>query len=331
MSACRSVQCGWLSLRRRTCLQGRWAPSSIAVIFGLLSAFSAKALADDWQDCTSNTQERVLAGCSSVIDQKSRTGSDLSLAHVIRGDWYRARSRSDEALADYERAEQLDPQSYRAIAGRGATLHQKGQLDEALVYYERAIERDPQNSFGYFMRGQIRQQRRQFSEALTDFDHAINLRNDGVNYYSRRGFLYSQIGDFDRAIIDFDRAVALNPTFVEAFRGRGDVYRKRAEFDRAISDYTRAIVLSPKNALLFAFRGDVFNAKGDFDRAIADYDQALSIAPDNKRFQELKRVAVATKAELAKSMPPSAAPTTLPTATVPAGPNGDTHTVATPL
>jgi hypothetical protein len=86
-------------------LPGRSEFGDIAVKFApllLLSAFTARA--EEWQDCTSNIQDRVLAGCSAVIKQATRPDPDLSRARVIRGEWYNFRGRADEALADFEEA-----------------------------------------------------------------------------------------------------------------------------------------------------------------------------------------------------------------------------------
>jgi hypothetical protein len=87
--ACRSVVCERPRLRGR--LPGRSGFGEIAVKFALLmllSAFTVAARAEEWQDCTSNIQDRVLAGCSAVIKQATRPDPDLSRARVIRGEWY---------------------------------------------------------------------------------------------------------------------------------------------------------------------------------------------------------------------------------------------------
>jgi tetratricopeptide (TPR) repeat protein len=139
-------------------------------MMGLLGTFSTAVMADDWQDCTSRVADRVLAGCTAVIGQGTRPVLELSRARVIRGEWYNSRSRADEALADFEEAERLDPQSYLAFVGRGAALMQKGRLDEAQTIFESATTREPQNAYGYSLRGTLRERRGQLPAALTDLN-----------------------------------------------------------------------------------------------------------------------------------------------------------------
>lgn len=191
---------------RRMAVVGTLAAAALALPPAVSTAY-----ADDWQQCVTRQPDQVLAACSAVIDQGGRDGVELSRAYAIRGEWHRMRRQNDEALADFHEAEKLDPKSYAAIAGLGATLEQKGQLADALANEERAIALNPQNPYGYLVRGVVHQRQNQLTEAMADFDHAISLRGDVPIYYVRRGALLNQTGEPDRALADLDHAIALNP------------------------------------------------------------------------------------------------------------------------
>jgi tetratricopeptide (TPR) repeat protein len=179
-----------------------------AATIGLLFAVTT-AEADDWQLCVANQPDQVPIACTAVINQGGRSDIEIARAYAIRGEWFRVRKRNDEALADFDHAEKLDPNSYMAIAGHGATLAQMGQLQEALTQYERAIALNPQLPAAYLMRGELRQRQNQLADAMADFDHAISLRGDVAIFYVRRGALLNINGDLDRAMADIDRAIAL--------------------------------------------------------------------------------------------------------------------------
>ena len=51
--------------------------------------------------------------------------------------------RYDEALADYSRAIELDPEEAWVIASHGAPYRAMGRYHQALADYDRAIELDP--------------------------------------------------------------------------------------------------------------------------------------------------------------------------------------------
>src|SRR5436853_5719576 len=94
----------WRSLFRALAL-GAW----VAV------GFAAIARADDWEDCTSNVADRVLAGCSAVIGQGARAPEDLVKAYVNRAGVYARHGNGDQSLRDAESALALNPRAVLAL------------------------------------------------------------------------------------------------------------------------------------------------------------------------------------------------------------------------
>jgi tetratricopeptide (TPR) repeat protein len=51
--------------------------------------------------------------------------------------------RYDDALADFDRALELDPGAAWTVASRGLTYQAMGRYDDALADFDRALELDP--------------------------------------------------------------------------------------------------------------------------------------------------------------------------------------------
>jgi hypothetical protein len=75
----------------------------------VLLALSHPARADDWDDCRSEVPDRVMAGCTAVLEKHERKDDDLSDAHRRRGTWYIRRDMVDRAMADFDAAVRLAP------------------------------------------------------------------------------------------------------------------------------------------------------------------------------------------------------------------------------
>ncbi len=87
--------------------------------------------------------ERVVAACSEAIRRSPATyeaWANRSLGHVLLG-------RLDHALADVDKALDLNPQCALAHANRGSLLEQLGRAEDAIRDYERALELDPALDF----------------------------------------------------------------------------------------------------------------------------------------------------------------------------------------
>jgi tetratricopeptide (TPR) repeat protein len=187
-----------------------------------LASMTAPALAETLTDrkCTGNPdipRDEQIVGCTNAIASGSYTGKDFFAAFINRGNAYQASGDIDRAIADYDQAIRLDPNSARAFNIRGSAFFFKKVYDRAIADCAEAIRLDPKFVFAF----------------------------------NNRGNAYVAIGDFDRAITDYDQAIRLDPNAAYTFSGRGNAYKAKGDPDRAISDFDQAIRLDPK--YVFAF------------------------------------------------------------------------------
>lgn len=68
---------------------------------------------------------------------------------MVEAESFFAQGKLDEALANYQKALELDPKLYHAALFAGDVFVQKGDLKQGLVWYERAIAIDPTKETAY--------------------------------------------------------------------------------------------------------------------------------------------------------------------------------------
>src|SRR5690349_19263668 len=115
----------------------------------LMAASATTARADDWGDCRTEVPDKIMAGCTAVIEQHALKDEDLAVAHRRRGAWYARRDMLDRAMADFESAVRLAPASADALIDRGSVHRRRGNLDQALADVARALELDPKHANAY--------------------------------------------------------------------------------------------------------------------------------------------------------------------------------------
>src|SRR6266496_4192063 len=97
---------------------------------------------------------------------------------------------------------------------RGLAREAKGDLDGAIADFNRAIELDPKLAISYHNRGLAQKAK----GAIPDFNRAIELNPKfAAGAYSNRGLAKQAKGDLDGAIADFNRAIELNPKDAGAY------------------------------------------------------------------------------------------------------------------
>src|SRR5882724_4291433 len=85
---------------------------------------------------------------------------------------------------------------------RGLAKEGKGDHDGAIAEYNRAIELDPKLAIFYSNRGLAKEAKGDHDGAIADYNRAIELDPKQAIFYSNRGFAKEAQGDHDGAIAD---------------------------------------------------------------------------------------------------------------------------------
>jgi tetratricopeptide (TPR) repeat protein len=177
----------------------------------------------------------------------------------------------------------LNPAHVQAYIGRGQAHFRIGEQDAGLADYETAQNLDPNNGFLFWSRAIVRREAGDLTGALADIADAIRIQPQDHHNYSTRGHIRNEMGDVDNAIDDYTEASHLNATSGAALFFRGDAKESQGDIDGALSDYTDAIARQPDDPgsyAPYAARADILADRRELERALADYDQALRLRPD---------------------------------------------------
>jgi tetratricopeptide (TPR) repeat protein len=167
-----------------------------------------------------------------------------------------------------------------ALNNRGIARYASGDVEGAVADYERAIELQPDYSKPYENRGNARLALGQYREAIADYDMAIRLDPSQATTHFNRGLARDYLGDPASAIWDYDEALSLAPDFTEAYYSRGGARANTGDLAGAIDDYSQAIQLDPTVARSFLNRGVVKFAVGDTTGACQDWTAAARLGSE---------------------------------------------------
>ena len=178
------------------------------------------------------------------------------------------------------------PKDAQSYVKRGDTRGQYGDLAGAVADYLRANKLDPNSvpvsklESAYHNSGIVRFELGAFAAAIADLSHAIELKPNDQDLLNDRGVAKWNQGDIEGAIADYNQSIAINPkTAARGYRNLALVKGSKGDTDGAIADYNQAIELEPRNANAYNKRGELKRAKGDLDAAIADFTTAIGLDP----------------------------------------------------
>jgi tetratricopeptide (TPR) repeat protein len=199
------------------------------------------------------------------------------MAHFQNGE-------TDAALADANKALELNANYVDALALRAALRSKKGDTAGVLADYNKIIELAPSApgvEVVYHNRSMMRLQSKDIDGAIDDLNKAVSINPKVAEIYNGRAIARLQKGDSDGALADYEKAIELKPSLPSALAGRGYFRYQKRDFDGALSDFTKAIESYPGYGDAYVRRGIVRGLKGDIQAAIADIKKGSVLMPDS--------------------------------------------------
>jgi len=160
-----------------------------------------------------------------------------------RGIAYAKLNKYEQAIEDFSKAIELDPDFAEAYNNRGLSYAELNEHEQAIKDYDKAIELNPNYAVAYNNRGNAYAKLNKYKQAIEDYDRAIKLNPALAGAYNNRGIAYAKLNKYERAIKDYGKAIELNPDFVEAYGNRGIAYLEIHRYEESARDLKKAGIL----------------------------------------------------------------------------------------
>ena len=93
---------------------------------------------------------------------------------------------------------------------RGDAYYETGEYSKAIAEYNKAIELNPNKALAYFNRAYAYGEIGKYDKAIADYSKAIELNPGDAQAYYNRGLDYHNIGEVSKAVSDLERCIGLS-------------------------------------------------------------------------------------------------------------------------
>jgi tetratricopeptide (TPR) repeat protein len=181
-----------------------------------------------------------------------------------------------DAAESHARVE-VQPTEAIDLYQQGLTAAAAGNLNLAIANFDRAIDIDARYFQAYIERGNVKDAMGDLSGAIADYTSAISIAPQVATAYYNRGTVSAKSNRHPDAIRDFQRAIALDPGYAPAYMNLGNELDDLGDSAGALRNYDRAISIDPKYALAYLNRGIAHERAGNRTQAIADLRLAANL------------------------------------------------------
>jgi tetratricopeptide (TPR) repeat protein len=231
----------------------------------------------------------LLAGAGSALAQTKASPADASggaYYEFMMGLHFESQGDSTAALAAYQRAERLDPQSAEIPAALAELYARMNRPADAIAAGERAVKANPSNPEANWILGSLysrmaempntrENDRRTYSQnAIASLEKANRNAHPGVPMMLAR--LYIGDGQYDKAVALLVPFISDQPEQVEAVALLAEAYQATDRDADAIALLEKSVVDSPE---LFSTLGQVYQDQGRWRDAARAYEGAVQERP----------------------------------------------------
>jgi len=128
---------------------------------------------------------------------------------------------------------------------RGNAWYNKKDYDNALVDYNKAIEINPNYELAFYNRGFAWIAKQDYNRAIADFNKVIEINPNSASAYVSRGSIRRALKEYNTAIVDYNNAIEIDPNYASAYYNRGLAKKENnIDFEGSKQDFEKYLELT---------------------------------------------------------------------------------------
>lgn len=179
----------------------------------------------------------LLAGAAafflSAFDKDSEKADKLSQARNLGKAFYENPTSQAEAVEQFKKAFDLNPDSARERINYGIALLRAAKTAEGIAELEKGQKQDATNRYTWFNLGIAYKKESRYEDAIKQFEQMIKLEPDEPISHYNLGYLYRLTSRPDDAIKEFEISSKLNPNLAGPHYALYNLWRQSRPEDAA--------------------------------------------------------------------------------------------------
>jgi len=245
-------------------------PAFGAAQAGLAEAFWAKSVLTQDKQWTEKARENCLGAIAR------NAGS--TQVHLVLGRIYSEAGRTQDAVDEFRKALEIDPDSIPGHTNLGEAYEALGQLQDSEAAYRELVARWPTYLLPYSHVASFYVRQGRYQDAEPAFRKVIELAPENANGYQNLGALYLLLGRREDAAAMLKKSLAIKPS-ASGYTNLGTLYFFQGRYSDAVPLMEKAAEMAPNNYVCWGNLGDAYRWAPEYrDKAADAYRKAIKLA-----------------------------------------------------
>ena len=200
----------------------------------------------------------------------------------------------DNAIAEFQRSIQADPEFALAYAGLGQAYNYKYSATHSPEFVKsakdacsRAAQLQGGGADGEICLGMVFNSTGAYAEAAQHLERAVQIDPARSESYRQLGMAYARLQQSEKAESALKKAIELRPQYWAGYKWLGRFYYEQGRQDEAVEQYKRVIELAPDSFSGYYSLGGIYIAQGKYAEAINAMERSAAIRPTAQAFTNL--------------------------------------------
>lgn len=225
-----------------------------------------------WQQCKIYRDSDTLWQATIVTNPESWMAyNNIAISLLQKG-------KTDEAIAHYNKALELDPNYGEGHYNLANALLRVGRTDEAVAHYEKALEIYPKNIPALYNLASVLVESGRVEEGIAHYRKALELNPKNAAAHNNLGASLLGLGRVEEAAAHYRQALGLEPSNAQANYNLANTLVQSGRIDEAVTHYKRALQSNPRNAAAHDRLSKALRQLGRLEEADAHAAKAREIS-----------------------------------------------------
>lgn len=203
---------------------------------GLISM--SKKTGDGYQDAAQSFRKAIELG---------GLGEHEAFAYNMRATFSYLEGDTDDALADLEKATELQPSLTQAYIKRASMYLEKGDKDKASADFEKASEHNKDDPDIFYHRAQLHFILGEFADAAKDYQKSIDLDRDFIYSHIQLGVTQYKMGSIASSMATFRRTIKNHDKVPDVYNYYGELLLDQQKYQEAIEKFETAVEMEKQS------------------------------------------------------------------------------------